>query len=167
MPVVNPKKLDYQRDTLTASDFSAGINDDTSISAGDVGIIAKAEVGEDGGLASYEAIIMGQPPKNPDGDNKGNELFLKLQTAGADVADTVQIQFQARKKGELSGRAITDWIMHRNQDNSDPRQRKNLNVTGKGAVDAEEIIMVVRDETSSVTVDLSESSFEIPILGGK
>lgn len=168
MPVVNPNELNYTEDELHAADFRAGLNDATAIAAGEVGIIAVAEVGEDGILANYDAVIMGQPPTNETGDNQGNEMFVQLQDGTAtDVADSVQFQFQARKKGSLSGRPLTPWIKHRGLDAADPRQRKSLPITGYGAVDGEEIILVVRDMTASVTVDLSNSSFEIPIMGGQ
>jgi len=165
MPVINPGALDYQDDELTAADFNAGINDDTSISAGNVGIVAVAEVGEDGKLSNYGAVVLGQEPRSVGGDNRGNEIYVKLQAGGADVADSVQFQFQARKKAQLSGRPLTPWIKHRGQDQNDPRLRKSL-LANRGAVDGEEIILVVKNESGAVTVDLSESEFEIPIMGG-
>lgn len=170
MPVVDVNALSYEPIELTASDFNASRDDDTSLSSGVVGEIATSEVGSDGQLSGYDAVQVGQPAANATGDRKGNELFVKLQAGSSDIADTAQFAIAARQKGELGGGApgsITGWITHRNQDNTDPAQRRPLYPQKPIVKDGRLIQLLAKDETASVTVDLSESTYQIPALGGK
>lgn len=167
---IDPNSLSYERNTLHAADFNASRDDDTSLSAGTVGEIAEAEVGDTATLSQYQGVFVGQPASNATGDRKGNEVYMKLQSGGGDVADTVQWAFAARNKGELGGGkqgSITGFITHRGQDNADPAQRRPMNTSQPVVPDGRLLTLLAKDETSSVTVDLSESEFELPIMGGK
>lgn len=170
MAVVNVSELAFEPITLRPADFSASRDDDTQLSSGTVGEIATAEVGEDGQLSGYDAVQIGQPASNNTGDRKGNELFAKLQSGSSDVSDSVEFSIAARRKGDLGGGrggSITGWITHRGQDNADPAQRKPLYPQQPVVIDGRMLQLLAKDETAQVTVDLSESEFEIPALGGK
>lgn len=170
MPVVDVSALTYEPITLTASDFTAARDDDSSLSSGVVGEIATSEVGSDGQLSGYDAVQVGQPESNNTGDRKGNEIFFKFQAGSSDIADTAQIKVSARQKGELGGGtpgSITGWIQHRGQDTSDPAQRRPLYPAQPIVKNGRLVQILAKDETASLTVDLSESTFEIPALGGK
>jgi len=170
MPVVNVDDLSYRRISVTDADFSASRDNDTALSAGTVGEIATSEVGSDGQLSSYEAVQLGQPPRpNAAGDNLGNEIHMQFQSAGTDIADNAQVAFGARLKGELGGPNITGWIDHRNQDNADPRQRKNLYPQMPIVIDGRLLVVLAKDEANAVTVDLAENAgqLQVPALGGK
>lgn len=173
MPVVDVNSLTFEPITLTASDFTASRDNNTSLSAGTVGEIATAEVGEDGQLSGYEAVQIGQPEVNSSGDRKGNELFMQLADgADAEVADTVQAAVAARQKGELGGGAagsITGWIKHRGQDTTDPAQRQPIYPQTPVVKDGRLVQFLAKDETSSVTVNIDSTAtqLEIPALGGK
>lgn len=172
MPITaaQARELTYKPFKLTDADFSAGRDDDTSLSAGTVGEVATAEIGEDGQLSNYLAVQLGQPATQQFADVQGNEIYVKLQAASADVADSVDWAFAVRDKGELGGGVagnITGFRTHRGQDNSDPRQRNKMRPQSPVARDGKILSLLVKDETQAVTVDLSESDFEIPALGGQ
>lgn len=171
MPVVNVNSLIFERFTLTDADFSAGRDDNTSLSAGTVGEIATAEVGEDGQLSNYDAIQLGQPQSNPTGDRKGNEVFVKLgDGSDTDISDSAMWSFAARRKGEIGGGSagmITGFRKHRGQDNADPAQRDPLPPQTPVVKDGRIAQLLAKDEAASLTVALTNSEFEIPALGGQ
>jgi hypothetical protein len=170
MPVVDVSSLVFERFTLRDADFSAGRDDDTSLSAGVVGEIATAEVGEDGQLSNYDAVRLGQPASNPTGDRKGNEQYVKLRAGSSDIADAATFAFAARKKGEIGGGTggmVTGFRKHRGQDNADPAQRDPLPPQNPVVKDGRVLQLLAKDEANSLTVDLSESTFELPSLGGQ
>jgi len=170
MAVVDVDSLIFEQFTLTQSDFNDGRDEDTSLSAGQVGEIGEAEIGEDGQLSNYDAVQIGQPPVN-NGDSTGNEPFVALDSAAdTDVADTAEWACAVRRKGELSaGQAgmITGYVSHRRTNNTDPRQRTKLGPQSPVGKDGRVLQFLARDETSSVTVNLGESTIEIPALGGQ
>lgn len=173
MPITQSqaRQLNYKKFTLTDSDFSASRDNDNQLSAGTVGEIATSEVGADGQLSNYLGVILGQQPDSVTGDTQGNEVYVSLgdDTAG-DLGDTAEWAFAVRDKGEVgSGQAgtITGFITHRGQDASDPRQRKSLNPQEPIARDGKVLQLLVKDETTADTVDISNSTFQIPSLGGQ
>jgi hypothetical protein len=175
---VDPRELTYERNTLTFSDFNAARDNNASLSQGVVGEIGEAEVGEDGVLAQYDAILVGQPPKNATGDRKGNEIYAAVDDgAGSVVSDTVQVSVAARNKGETGGGKdgkVTGFLPTREMDNSDPGIRPPIGVqpspnNPKYVPDGRIVQFLIKDETGSVTGDItgSTSVLELPILGGK
>jgi len=108
--------LRFERAQLNASDFVAGRDNDTSLDAGQVGEIGTAEIGEDGSIAQYEAVQLGQPASNRTGDRKGNELFVNVY----DSTDTLITQpgnytwissngtIDIQRNGELDGEPSAD-----------------------------------------------------------
>lgn len=173
MPV-DVSGLRFRRATLNDSDFSAGRDNDNSLSAGTVGEIGTSEVGEDASIAQYEAVQLGQPASNQTGDRKGNEVYVNLHssTNAATVPVTAEFSIQARNKGELGGGAagnISGWIRHRGQNNNDPAQRKPL-FPQQPVVPRRRILSLqAKDENTSIQPDVTaaDTVIEIPILGGK
>lgn len=166
--------LRFQRAQLNASDFSAGRDNDTSLSSGQVGEIGTAEVGEDGSIAQYEAVQLGQPASNRTGDRKGNEQYCNIydSTGAADVADAAEYAVNARNKGELGGGAggtLTGWFKLRNADASDPAQRPPLYPQQPVVPRRRILSFQLKNENATVQGDITDGSttVEIPILGGK
>lgn len=173
MPITQAqaRQLNYKKFTLTDSDFTASRDDNTALSAGVVGEIATCEIGSGGQTSNYLAVILGQQPDSVTGDTQGNEVFVSLGDASAgDLGDTAEWAFAVRDKGEVgSGQAgtITGFITHRGQDNADPRRRKSLNPQEPIARDGKVLQLLVKDETTSDTVQIANSTFQIPALGGQ
>lgn len=170
MPVVDVNALTYEPIQLRDGDFSASRDDNTALSAGTVGEIATAEVGEDGQLSGYDAVQVGQPATNPTGDIKGNELFVDLADSGGDVDDTSEFALAARQKGELGGGAsgsITGWISQRQSDSTTVSERPKVNPKQPVVKDGRLLLLLFKNEAAQDTVELAQSTFEIPALGGK
>lgn len=163
--------LAYRRFKLTDSDFSAGRDNDTSLSAGTVGEIATAEVGVDGQLSAYLAVQLGQPAGSSGGDNQGNEPYIEMGDASpGDVSSSADWAFAVRDKGEVGGGRegnITGFRTQRRQDNDDPRQRSSMLPQQPVAREGKILQFLARDETASVTVDISQTNLEVPSLGGQ
>lgn len=155
--------LDYSYSKLTLADFEAGRNDTENIAAGDVGELAKAEVGKTGGaLSDVLAVIVGVASQAEDKDDT-NTVFADFQnTTPSALPDSTQFKLQARKKGELSGRDITGWIGLRGLSKSDPRQRARLTPKAPIVTEGRVISILVRNNTTSVELSFSDSTAELP-----
>lgn len=170
MPVVDVSSLTYEPIQLRDGDFSAGRDDDTALSAGTVGEIATAEVGEDGQLSGYDAVQVGQPPTNTGGDIAGNEAFVDLADSGGDVDDTSEFAIAARQKGELGGGpagSITGWISQRESDSSTVGERPKVFPQTPVVKDGRLLQLLFKNEAAQDTAALASSTFQIPALGGK
>lgn len=160
-----------RRFTLTDSDFVSGRDDDSQVSAGVVAEVATAQVGPagDGQLTNYREVQLGTSAAAPGEPNTpDNTMFVKLQAGGSDIADTAEFAFAAKFVGDLGGGPegeITGFRSHRGQDQSDPRQRTKLPPQEPTVPAGIEVQLLAKDETANLTVDLSESTFQIPSVG--
>lgn len=171
MPAVRPNELDYEGIKVTDNDFVSGSDEGSSIPAGEVAEVATSEVGEDGQLSSYDAVRLGDN-MDPTGNSPQGKLFVELQDANGNVLDPrTQIRWLARDKNSNRRIPITRWYSHRDLNKSDPRQRTPLPPTTRNGapffVKMGRLLSVeVKNEATSVTVDLTNSVFDVPSRGG-
>jgi hypothetical protein len=162
----------FEQVTLTTADFNGSQYEDTSLSAGNVGELMTSEVEEDGQLASYDAVRLGQN-LGPTGQSAQGKLFVDLQDSnGNAVDDRTQIRVVARPKNGNSRKEIVGWQTIRDLDRDDPRQRLPLppvtnangeaQIVGSGRIIAVEI----RNPATSISVDREKSSIILPARAG-
>jgi len=170
MPAVNPRSLRYEGIQLTASDFIAGTDNGEQLAAGEVGEIATIEVGEDGQASAYDAIRPGSPTA-PDDPTQG-KLFANFRDGSAnDVADDVQVRLAVRDKNSNRRQPVTEFFAVRDLDNSRPDLRKALRpVTRDGSPflvsSGRLLVLEAKRESGTTTVDITDSTVEIPAIGG-
>lgn len=165
--MLNNAKLIEQTE-LTDGDLNSGADDDTQVSAGSVGEFGVLEVGTDGRFSQYDAVWVGQPQSNPTGDVKGNEVYVDMESGSSDVSDSAQWAIAGRRPGQRGTGAagnISGWIKQRDADNSSVGSRPKLPPSVPLVTDGNKIQFLAKDESSNLTVDLSESTIEIPVQG--
>jgi len=171
MPAVNPQSLDYEGIHVTQSDYVAGKDEGQSLSAGTLGEIAKAEIGEDGQLASYEAVRLGDN-LDPTGNSPKGKLYVELQDDGGSVVDSrTQLRWIIRDKNSNRRVPLTRWFPHRDLNESDPRLRTPLPPVTRGnkpffGKEGRILALEAKNEAASVTISLANSTFETPARGG-
>lgn len=176
MPSVNPQELDYEGIHLTQADYTSGKDEGQTLSAGTVGEVATAEIGEDGQLASYEAVRLGDN-LDPTGNSPKGKLYVDLQgdQDGDGTVESVdsrtQLRWVVRDKNSNRRVPLTRWFPHRDLAEADPRLRTPLPpVTRNGspffAKEGRILSLEVKNEATSVVVSLADSTFEVPSRGG-
>jgi len=163
---VNPKALQYEGDHLDEADFTAGKDNGEQLQAGVVGEVATAEVGDDGKLSSYEAVRPGD--RTDTNDATRGRIFVELEDGnGNTVSDKVQWRLAVRDKNSNRRIPVTSWYRQRDSNNQRPDHRMALRpVTRSGKPffikDGRVIVLEVKNESGTVTVDASASTVEIP-----
>lgn len=158
--------------TLAETDFLAAPDEGTSIPAGEIAEVFRSEIEEDGQLASYDALQLGQR-LDPTGDSAKGKLFVDLKDGGdAAVDPRTQVRFIARPKNGNRRTALTDWMTIRDLARDDPRQRRPLppvkdedgdpRVVSSGRI----VAMEVRNGATSITVSKSNSVVSVPAIAG-
>lgn len=157
---------------IQEADFTPAPAEGETIAAGETEEVFRSEVGEDGTLASYNAIQLGgQTGANP--KSARGKMFINLRdNAGNEVSDRVEFRFIARPLNSNSRTALTPFFTLRDLDNPDPELRQALppvtNSEGKALViqDGRVLAVEVRSGSGSVEVSLSESVIEVPAVAG-
>lgn len=154
------------------SDFNAAPAEGSSISAGEVEEVARAEIEEDGQFSSYRSVQLGGE-LDPTGNSAQGKLFIDLRDTNDNALDDrTEVRFVARPKNGNRRRPITEWYPLRDLARDDPRQRQPLppatneqgepQLVGPGRILAVE----VRNGATSVTVNLSNSVIDLPAIAG-
>lgn len=167
MPVVNPRALVYEDFDITQSDFTNGSEESSSVSDGTIAEIGVAEVGSDGQLSSYDAVLIGQQSTSAQGTD--NVAFVDMDTddAGTDASSDTEWRLAAAFKNKNRRRPLTKWYQQRFTSNSDPRQNPQLFPRQPFVKDGRQLIWEVKREGSgSQTIDRTGSTFRVPLQGG-
>lgn len=166
MSLVNPSALAYEGIHLTNADFTAGKDDGATLEAGVIGEVATAEIGEDGQLSAYDAVLLGDKMDPTGNSSKGKQYVELADSADAAVADTVQFRYIVRDKNSNRRVPLTRWFTHRGENNTDPRLRTPVTPRQPFIKDGRIIALEVKDETATAEVTLANSTFEAPARGG-
>lgn len=175
MPTVSASMLnnvEFEGINISLADFVDGKDEEVSLSAGQVGEVFTAEVGEDGQLSSYEFVRLGDNLDDGNQDSAKGKLFVNLKDSNdSAIDDRTEFRFIARPKNSNSRTPLTEFIPLRNADQSDPSKRLPLTpVTrnGKPAVvsDGRVLAVEIRNAATSVSVDRTNSDADIPARGG-
>jgi hypothetical protein len=161
----NPSNALFEGDHLDESDFTAGPDNDSAITSGNVGTVAVAEVGEDGKLSSFDFVRVGDNTDSQD-PTRGR-IFVDLQDGSTTTDDKTQWRLVARDKNQNRRIPITNWFRQRDSNNSRPDHRMALRPVVRNGkpfyvADGREIVLEVRNQSSNVTVDINDSEVEIP-----
>ena len=175
MPTVSASRLDgiqFEGISISAADFTDGKDEGEQIGAGNVAEVATAEVGEDGQLASYDYLRLGDRLDDGNQDSAKGKLFVSLRDPDdAEVDERTEFRFVTRPKNGNRRTALTEFIKLRNANLDDPSKRlpfTPVSIDGKPAVvKAGRIIAVeVRNAAEDVEVSRAESDMDIPARGG-
>lgn len=175
MPVVSDAVLnsvEFEGINVSTADFEDGKDEEQSLSAGTVGEVMTTEVGETGQLASYEFLRLGDNLDEGNQDSAKGKLFADIRdSADAAVDDRTEFRFVTRPKNGNRVTPLTEFIKLRNANQSDPSKRLPfLPVTrnGRPAVvkDGRILAVEVRNSATSITVDRTNTDFDIPARGG-
>jgi len=172
MPAVNPKNLSYEGIVMRLSDFTDGQQAGTTLSAGSVGELFTAEIGEDGQLSGYDAIRLGDNPSGAD-PAKGKMYISLTDDTDVDLPDDTEVRFRFRDKNSNRNIPASPWFPLRDLDQSDPRLRRALaprQRNGKPWFIKAGRILVVEVKNESQAVSLGDTSnahtLEAPARGG-
>ena len=175
MPTVSSSVLEgveFEGISISAADFTDGKDADDSIGAGEIGEVATAEVEEDGQLASYSYVRLGDSLDNGNQDSAKGKLFVELNDGDGNLVDErTEFRFVARPKNGNRRTPLTEFIKLRNANQEDPSKRLPfLPVSRDGrpaVIKAGRIIGIeVRNAATSVRVSRSQSDFDVPARGG-
>ena len=175
MPAVPASRLsdvDFEGINLSVADFTDAKDEGATIPSGEIGEIMRAEVEEDGQLASYSHVRLGDRLDDGNGDSAKGKLFAQLaDPEGEDLDPRTEFRFVTRLKNGNRRTALTEFIKLRNANLDDPSKRlpfTPVSIDGKPAVvKAGRIIAVeVRNAAEDVEVSRAESDMDIPARGG-
>jgi len=164
--------VEFEGINISTADFVDGKDEEQTLDPGTVGEVATAEVNEDGQLASYDYIRLGDNLDNGNQDSAKGKLFFDLRDAtDTEVDQRTEFRFIARPKNSNRRTPLTEFIKLRNANQSDPSKRLPflpVSRNGKPAVikDGRVIAIEVRNAATSVTIDRSNSDADIPARGG-
>lgn len=176
MPVVTKSEAlkgeSFEEIRLADSDFVAAPSEGAEIDPGEVVEVARAEVEDDGQLASYDMIQLGGE-LDPTGNSAKGKIFLELRD-GEDnlVDDRTEVRFISRPKNGNRRKALTEWYTIRDLARDDPRQRQPIspvtNDSGQPMVvsSGRIIALEVRNGATEFTVDLQKSTWQLPAQAG-
>ena len=175
MPTVSSSVLDgieFEGISISAADFTDGKDADSEVEAGAIAEVATAEVEEDGQLASYSYVRLGDSLDSGNQDSAKGKLFMELNDDDGNLVDErTEFRFVARPKNGNRRTPLTEFIKLRNANQEDPGKRLPfLPVSRDGrpaVVKGGRIIGIeVRNAATSVSVSRSQSDFDVPARGG-
>ena len=166
---------EFEPITLAETDFLAAPDEGETVEAGEIAEVFRSEIEEDGQLASYDALQLGQRI-DPTGNSAKGKIFVDLYDdttdGGASVDPRTQVRFIARPKNGNRRTALTDWMTIRDLARDDPRQRRPLppvkdedgdpRVVSSGRI----VAMEVRNGATSITVSKANSVVSVPAVAG-
>lgn len=162
---------DWEPIVVTTADFVAAPDEGSTIAAGEVAEVFRAEIGEDGQLSSYDLVRLGDRLGETGRSAKGKLFGIIKDTANAAVPDTTEIRFVARPKNQNGRTPLTNWFPVRDLDRDNPEQRLELppvTYNGRPAYvkDGRILAMEVRNGGTSIEVSLANSTLDVPSRGG-
>jgi len=164
--------VEFEGINISFADFVDGKDEEQTIEPGDVAEVATAEVNEDGQLASYDYLRLGDNLDNGNQDSAKGKLFVDLRDASdTELDQRTEFRFIVRPKNSNRRTPLTEFIKLRNANITDPSNRLPflpVSRNGKPAVikDGRVLALEVRNAATSVTVDRSSSDADIPARGG-
>ena len=176
MPIMNRSEAlkgeEFEEIRLADSDFTAAPSEGEPVSAGEVAEIARSEVEDDGQLASYDMVQLGGE-MDPTGNSAQGKIFVDLRDGeDNEVDERTEVRFVTRPKNGNRRKALTEWYTIRDLARDDPRQRQPLPPVKNSAgmhrvVKSGRIIAVeIRNGATEVTVDLDNSTWQLPAQAG-
>lgn len=175
MARVNAKALsnvEFESINVSTADFEDGKDEETTLQPGDIGEVFEMEVGETGQLSSYRYLRLGDSLDSGNQDSAQGKLFADLQDAsGTTVDDATEFRFVARPKNGNERKALTQFIRLSDAKQSDPTKRlpfTPVTRNGRPAVvgDGRILAVEVRNPSTSVTIDRSNSDMKVPSRAG-
>jgi len=154
------------------SDFVAAPAEGSTIEAGEVEEVFRAEIEEDGQFSSYRSVQLGGE-LDPTGQSAQGKLFIDLRDDSDNpVDDRTEVRFIGRPKNGNRREPITEWYPLRDLARDDPRQRQplppatdeqgNPQLVGPGRI----LGVEVRNGATSITIDLTNSVIDLPAIAG-
>lgn len=171
MPAVNIEALNFEGIHLTADDFEPGKDNATVISQGEVGEVGKAEIGKDGQLSAFDALRLGDS-LDPTGQSPKGKIFADVyDDVPAAVDERTQFRFIVRDKNSNRRQPLTRWYAVRDLNVSDTRQRTPISPVTQGekpwyVKNGRYVAIEARNNAQDVTVDITQSTVEVPARGG-
>jgi hypothetical protein len=163
---------DFAEETGTLSDMDAGKDDGATIGSGEVGEIAKVEIGETGkGIYSeYERLALGGIPDSQL-KTKKSRVDGNLQNASAaDVPKSTKVRFRITDKRRSRTYSESRWF---DKSELEAGSIENLPLLEwEGWDDAvfgkagRVLVLEARNPSSSFNIDTSNSDTEFPFIGG-
>jgi len=173
---------EWEAVSLSPGDFQAGADEGSTISAGQIGEVLEAVVGQsnrdDSGndlnssFDSYDRVWLGQETAPDLKGPRGKIYGLLRNGVPEDLPPETEVRAIARPKNKNKRTALTPWIKHRDLDQSTPSERLDLgpirNERGDPLIvrEGRVIAIEVRNTSSDVTVSKENSDFDIPALMG-
>lgn len=159
--------------TISTADFTDGQDEGSSLSAGNVGEVMKAEIGDDSQFSSYETVRLGQSLDEGNQRSGKGKLFVQLQDNNGNVIDSrTEVRFIGRPKNANSRRPLTSFIQMDRLNESDVTKQipltpvRNENGDPQLISDGRILAVEVRNPANSVTVDRSNSQITLPAIAG-
>lgn len=175
MTIVNSNQLqtvEFESINVSTADFVDGKDEGTTLQPGDIGEVMEAEVGEDGQLSSYTFLRLGDSLDEGNQDSARGKLFAQLKDASDTVVDAAtEFRFIARPKNGNSRTPLTQFIRLSDANVDDPAKRLPFTPVTRGgrpAVvgDGRIVAVEVRNPSTAVTIDRSNSQFQLPSRAG-
>ena len=175
MPTVSASRLDgieFEGVSISAADFTDGKDEGEEIGAGNVAEVATAEVGEDGQLASYDFLRLGDRLDDGNQDSAKGKLFVSLRDPeDAEVDERTEFRFVTRPKNANRRTPLTEWIKVRNANQDDPSKRlpfTPVSIDGKPAVvkDGRIVAIEIRNPATDVEISRANTDMDLPARAG-
>lgn len=174
--VATPAKMlnsvEFEGINLSMADFVDGKDEGEAVAPGEVAEVAEAEVNQDGQLASYEFLRLGDSLDGGNQESAKGKLFVDLRDdTDSEVDGRTEFRFITRPKNSNRRTPLTEFIKLRNAKQDDPSKRLPFlpnSIDGKPAVikDGRIVALEVRNAATSVTIDRANSDADIPARGG-
>lgn len=167
----SPNGYNFTKETGALAEMQAGKDSATSLSAGTVGEVAYVRVGDDsaGSFGAYDLLALGGIPE-PERRNGVSKIEgTLLDGASAAASDGTQVRIRLTDRNRTGTYGQTDWFRKEDIEATDPAQRPTLEFEGvdratfvkRGRV----VVVEVRNQRSSTTVDQANSTLAFPYIG--
>jgi len=149
---------------VTDADMLAGQNDGSSVSAGNVAELAKAEIGEDGKLGNIKAVIVGQPPAPNHRTARAKPTTDVQNSTPADVPNGTEVAVVGREKEERGGDKAIQWSDEDDFSSVSKVDREAVEPRLPVILEGEMLAVNGRNESTSFTPSFSDSTYRIPVM---
>lgn len=154
----------FDRTTISDASLSPGQDDGTTISAGNTGELVEAQVGQDGELVEYEAVIVGQPPFSTGQTTRAKPTVDIQNSTPADVPAGTQFAFAGRKPGTREGKRATGWYNEDDYSDTAKSDRDPVEPTTPFILADQYLTVWGQNQQTSFTPSASDSTYELKAL---
>lgn len=155
----------FDRTTITDATLRAGSDDGSSYSAGDrPAEVAIAEVGEDGELSDYKAMVFGQFPFSG-GETTRAKPTVDIQNATpADVPAGTQFAFGGRRVGSTEQSKSVGYLNEDDYHAVSKELRDPIEPNRPFIVDGQLGTILARNAQTGFTPSFGDSSFSVKVM---